>query len=120
MENTTVLISGASVGGPALAYWLKRHGFDVTIVEVTQGLRAGGQAIDVRGPALEVAERMGILDRIREQRVQMRGMSMVDADGNELYRSEERTITAGDLDSPDIEILRDDLSRWSRTTTAST
>ncbi|MDL4815382.1 FAD-dependent monooxygenase [Actinomadura opuntiae] len=111
MENTKVLISGASIGGPALAYWLDRYGFDVTIVEVTDGLRAGGQAIDVRGPALEVAERMGILDRIREQRVQMRGMSMVDADGNELYRSEEHTITSGDLNSADIEILRDDLSR---------
>ncbi|MEU9023590.1 FAD-dependent monooxygenase [Actinomadura sp. NPDC048394] len=110
MENTKVLISGASIGGPALAYWLDRYGFEVTIVEVTQGLRDGGQAIDVRGPALEVAERMGILDLIRERRVQMRGMSMVDADGNELYRSEERTITAGDFDSPDIEILRDDLS----------
>ncbi|GAA2141316.1 FAD-dependent monooxygenase [Actinomadura napierensis] len=111
MENTKVLISGASIGGPALAYWLKRYGFDVTIVEVTDGLRAGGQAIDVRGPALEVAERMGVLNRIREERVEMRGMSMVDGDGKELYRSEEHTITSGDLDSPDIEILRDDLSR---------
>jgi 2-polyprenyl-6-methoxyphenol hydroxylase-like FAD-dependent oxidoreductase len=111
MENTKVLISGASIGGPALAYWLKRYGFDVTVVEVTRGPRAGGQAIDVRGPALEVAERMGVLEQIRAERVQMRGMSMVDGDGNELYRSEEHTITSGDLSSPDIEILRDDLSR---------
>jgi 2-polyprenyl-6-methoxyphenol hydroxylase-like FAD-dependent oxidoreductase len=111
MKNTNVLISGGSVGGPALAYWLNRYGFNVTIVEITPSLRLGGQAIDVRGPALEVAEQMGVLDRIREARVQMRGMSMVDADGNELYRSEEHTITGGDLDSPDLEILRDDLSK---------
>ncbi|MEV5570801.1 FAD-dependent monooxygenase [Spirillospora sp. NPDC052269] len=110
MENTTVLISGASVGGPALAYWLTRHGFDVTVVEISDGPRPGGQAIDVRGPALEVADRMGVLDEIRAARVRMRGMSMVDADGEELFRSEERTITGGDLDSPDVEILRDDLS----------
>lgn len=109
MKN--VLISGASIGGPALAYWLRRYGFGVTVVEVAPGPRAGGQAIDVRGPALEVAERMGVLDRIREQRVEMRGMSMVDGDGNELYRSEEYTISGGDLSSPDVEILRDDLSR---------
>ncbi|MEV4005666.1 FAD-dependent monooxygenase [Actinomadura sp. NPDC049753] len=108
MKN--VLISGASIGGPALAYWLRRHGFGVTVVEVSPGPRAGGQAIDVRGPALEVAERMGVLDRIRERRVEMRGMSMVDGDGNELYRSEEYTISGGDLSSPDVEILRDDLS----------
>ncbi|MCP2337658.1 FAD-dependent monooxygenase [Actinomadura rupiterrae] len=111
MENTSVLISGASIGGPALAYWLTRYGFDVTIVEISDGPRPGGQAIDVRGPALEVAERMGVLDDIRAARVRMRGMSMVDAEGNELFRSEERTITGGDLDSPDVEILRDDLSR---------
>ncbi|RFU42024.1 FAD-dependent oxidoreductase [Actinomadura logoneensis] len=110
MENTTVLISGASVGGPALAYWLTRHGFDVTVVEVSDGPRPGGQAIDVRGPALEVTARMGVLDEIRAARVRMRGMSMVGADGEELFRSEERTITGGDLDSPDVEILRDDLS----------
>ncbi|MEU4824356.1 FAD-dependent monooxygenase [Actinomadura sp. NPDC023710] len=109
MKN--VLISGASIGGPALAYWLRRYGFGVTVVEVAPGPRAGGQAIDVRGPALEVAERMGVLDRIREERVEMRGMSMVDGDGNELYRSEEYTISGGDLSSPDVEILRDDLSR---------
>lgn len=111
MQNTRILISGASVGGPALAYWLTRYGFEVTIVEVSQGLRSGGQAIDVRGPALEVAERMGVLDRIRAERVEMRGMSMVDGDGNEVYRSEEHTVTGGDLGSPDVEILRDDLSR---------
>ncbi|WP_067491469.1 FAD-dependent monooxygenase [Actinomadura hibisca] len=109
--NRTVLISGASVGGPALAYWLTRHGFQVTIVERSPGgPRRGGQAIDVRGPALEVAARMGVLDEIGAARVQMRGMSMVDGDGNELYRSEERTITGGELDSPDVEILRDDLA----------
>ncbi|WP_242891553.1 FAD-dependent monooxygenase [Actinomadura litoris] len=109
--SKTVLISGASVGGPALAYWLRRHGFDVTVVELAQGLRAGGQAVDVRGPALEVAERMGVLEEVRARRVQMRGMSMVDANGDELFRSEEYTITGGDLGGPDIEILRDDLSR---------
>ncbi|GAA2620282.1 FAD-dependent monooxygenase [Actinomadura fulvescens] len=109
-KNRDVLISGASIGGPALAYWLVRYGFNVTIVELTPGLRVGGQAIDVRGPALEVAERMGVLDEIRAKRVQMRGMSMVDADGNELFSTTERTITGGDLAGPDIEILRDDLS----------
>lgn len=111
MKNTRVLISGASIGGPALAYWLNRYGFDVTVVELMPGLRLGGQAIDVRGPALDVAERMGVLDRIREQRVEMRGMSMVDAGGTELHRTEEYTFTGGDLSSPDIEILREDLSR---------
>ncbi|MBW8482130.1 FAD-dependent monooxygenase [Actinomadura parmotrematis] len=107
---TKVLISGGSIGGPALAYWLVRYGFEVTIVETAPALRLGGQAVDVRGPALEVAERMGVLDAVRAARVRMRGMSMVDGDGDELYRSEEHTITGGDLAGPDVEILREDLS----------
>ncbi|GIG61543.1 hypothetical protein Lfu02_59150 [Longispora fulva] len=110
-RNTSVLISGASVGGPALAYWLTRYGFSVTIVERAPALRPGGQAIDVRGPALEVAERMGLLADLRAHSTAMRGMTMVDGDGNEIYRSEERTLTGGELASPDVEIMRDDLAR---------
>ncbi|MFI6764808.1 FAD-dependent monooxygenase [Streptomyces sp. NPDC050355] len=110
-EGMDVLISGASIGGPTLAYWLNRYGFNVTVVERADGLRPGGQAIDVRGPALEVAERMGVLDEIRAQSTALRGMSVVDGDGNELSRSTERTVSGGEIDSPDVEILRDDLAQ---------
>ncbi|SES00013.1 FAD-dependent monooxygenase [Lentzea albida] len=109
MKN--VLISGASIGGPALAYWLRRHGFTVTVVERHRALRPGGQAIDVRGPALEVVERMGLGDRLRSSSTNMRGMNVVDADGTELFRSTTHTVSGGDLSSPDIELLRDDLAR---------
>ncbi|GAA0945097.1 FAD-dependent monooxygenase [Actinocorallia libanotica] len=110
MKNTRVLISGAGIAGPALAYWLDRYGFQTTVVERAPGIRPGGQAVDVRGPALEVAGRMGILAEVRSKNTEMRGMSVVDGAGNELYRSEERTVSGGDLDSPDVEILRDDLA----------
>ncbi|MER6139270.1 FAD-dependent monooxygenase [Streptomyces sparsogenes] len=105
-----VLISGAGIGGPALAYWLDRYGYDVTVVEQSAGPRPGGHAIDVRGPALEVAERMGVLDRVRAHATGLRGMSVVDGEGRELFRTTERTVSGGDLDSPDVEILRDDLA----------
>src|SRR2546428_177994 len=49
---STVLISGASIAGPALAFWLRRHGFDVTVVEKSHTLRGGGYPIDIRGTAL--------------------------------------------------------------------
>ena len=49
MENTKVLISGASIAGPALAYWLHRYGFEVTVVEKAPALRPGGQAVDFNG-----------------------------------------------------------------------
>ncbi|GLY48769.1 FAD-dependent monooxygenase [Lentzea sp. NBRC 102530] len=106
-----VLISGASIGGPALAHWLRHHGFAVTVVERYRGMRPGGQAIDVRGPALEVIERMGLGDRLRSSSTNMRGMNVVDADGNELFRSTTHTLSGGDLSSPDVELLRDDLAR---------
>src|SRR5215216_3839905 len=51
MQNTNVLISGASVAGPALAYWLGRYGFQPTVVEEAPALRGGGYAVDFRGPA---------------------------------------------------------------------
>ncbi|MDX3226097.1 FAD-dependent monooxygenase [Streptomyces sp. ME19-01-6] len=109
-RRQSVLISGAGIGGPALAYWLDRYGYDVTVVEQATGPRPGGQAVDVRGPALEVAERMGVLDRIRGLSTDLRGMSVVDDEGRELFRTTERTVSGGDLDSPDVEILRDDLA----------
>lgn len=111
MKNTTVLISGASIAGPALAYWLVRYGCSVTIVERAEGrMRPGGQAVDVRGPALEVIERMGIADAVRARSTRMRGMTMVDESGAELYSSTEHTFTGGDLANADIEIMRDDLA----------
>ncbi|GAB7041903.1 MULTISPECIES: FAD-dependent monooxygenase [Catenuloplanes] len=107
---TTVLISGASVAGPALALNLRARGFDVTVVERAPAPRPGGQALDVRGVALDVADRMGLLGELRDMRTRMRGMSMLDADGVELMRSEEYTPSSGRLDSPDVEVLREDLT----------
>ncbi|MGW5051277.1 FAD-dependent monooxygenase [Actinokineospora sp. NPDC004072] len=61
-----VLISGASIAGPVLAHWLVRYGFEVTVVERAQRLRkAGGHAVDLFTPAMEISERMGLLDRIQ-------------------------------------------------------
>lgn len=78
----TVLISGASIAGPALAYWLGRHGFRPTVLE-----------------------RMGILDELR--RVQTGGspMTFVDADDNQLLH------LPAEFAGGDIEVLRGDLSR---------
>ena len=64
----TVLISGASIAGPALAFWLNRYGYAVTVVEKAATLRSGGYPVDVRGTALEVVRRMGILPRLEDAR----------------------------------------------------
>ncbi|MDT7723235.1 MAG: hypothetical protein QOE94_4246, partial [Mycobacterium sp.] len=57
---TTVLVSGASIAGLATTYWLAQQGYSVTVVERHDGPRPGGQAIDVRGPALSILARMNL------------------------------------------------------------
>ena len=109
MTVKTVLVSGASIAGTTVAYWLERQGYSVTVVERHPGLRLGGQAIDVRGPALIVLERMGLLAAAQDMKTRIRGASVVDRDGNELSRDTESTPTGGRIDSPDVELLRDDL-----------
>jgi 2-polyprenyl-6-methoxyphenol hydroxylase-like FAD-dependent oxidoreductase len=104
-----VLISGAGIAGPALAYWLRRGGAEVTIVERAPAPRAGGQALDVRGAALDVVARMGLLDELRAARTRMRGSSVIAADGTELSRSTDYAPSSGRLDGEDVEVLRDDL-----------
>ncbi|WP_190812542.1 FAD-dependent monooxygenase [Saccharopolyspora pogona] len=105
-----VLISGASIAGPALTYWLRRKGFSVTVVERAPGQRKGGQAVDIRGVALEVMDRMGLGEQVRATRTRMRGMSMVDGEGRELFRSEEQAFSSGRLGGEDVELLREDLT----------
>ncbi|MFI7102556.1 FAD-dependent monooxygenase [Streptomyces sp. NPDC050161] len=105
----TVLISGGGIAGSALAHLLHRRGLAPVVVERAPGLRRGGQAVDVRGVALDVVDGMGLLEQARGMRTRMRGMSVLDPDGNEIDRSTEATFSSGRLDSADIELLRDDL-----------
>src|SRR5262245_14356269 len=80
-NETKVLISGASIAGLTLAHWLTKHGFKVTVVELGAGPRKGGAPIDVRGLALDVADRMGILPGIQAARLSMEGAAFVNAAG---------------------------------------
>ncbi|MET9972341.1 NAD-binding protein, partial [Streptomyces sp. NPDC006356] len=79
-----VLISGAGIAGPALAFWLNRHGYAVTVVERASTVRSGGYPIDVRGTALEVVRRMGILPRLRDAHIDLRRLTFLDGDGGEV------------------------------------
>jgi 2-polyprenyl-6-methoxyphenol hydroxylase-like FAD-dependent oxidoreductase len=76
-----ILISGASLAGPSLAFWLVRAGHEVTVVERAAQPRLGGSPIDVRGAAVDVAERMGLLPAIRAARVHTEGIEVVNAHG---------------------------------------
>ncbi|RCG24822.1 FAD-dependent oxidoreductase [Streptomyces diacarni] len=105
----TVLISGASIAGPALAYWLHRHGFAVTVVEKADTIRVGGYPIDIRGTALEVVSRMGLLPRLRDAHVDSRNITFVDADGDRVGAVRPEVITGG-VEGRDLEVRRGDLA----------
>ncbi|MBF6277160.1 MULTISPECIES: FAD-dependent monooxygenase [Nocardia] len=105
MRNTTVLISGASIAGPALAYWLQRYGFAVTVVERAPELRPGGQAVDFKGATHRtVLERMGVWEEIHCRQTGKTDMVLTDAEGREL------AVMSGDFTGGDVEILRGDLA----------
>lgn len=108
MRNRNVLISGAGPAGTTLAYWLRRHGFRPTVVERAPAPRDGGQAVDVRGAAIEVAGRTGILDEFRRARTTTRGMSYVSSTGKQLASL---NAAFGVIDATDVEIVRGDLAR---------
>ncbi|GID12223.1 FAD-dependent oxidoreductase [Actinocatenispora rupis] len=74
-------MSGASIAGPALAYWLNRYGFAVTVVEKAPAVRGGGYPIDVRGTAVEVIRRMGRYEQLRAAHLHMGRMTFLRDDG---------------------------------------
>lgn len=105
-----VLISGASIAGPVLAYWLTRHGVTVTVVERSPTLRkTGGHAVDLFRPAMDISERMGVLPRVEQMATRVDRMTV--------HREGARRPFAVDLgkvyraaSDRHVEIMRDDLS----------
>src|ERR687893_1984819 len=81
VHEKDVLISGAGIAGPALAYWLVRSGYRPTIVERAPAPRPGGQTVDLRGAGRAVVERMGLLPAVRAVTVEERGVAYVDTAG---------------------------------------
>lgn len=110
MKHGKILITGASVAGPTLAYWLARQGMDVTVVERAAQFRDGGQTIDVRGAGKVVAQRMGLESAIRSKTTHENGIKFVD----ERNRTKaEVGVDAYDGNGPiaELEILRGELAK---------
>jgi 2-polyprenyl-6-methoxyphenol hydroxylase-like FAD-dependent oxidoreductase len=105
-----VLISGASIAGPVLAYWLTRHGFDVTVVERAPTLRkTGGHAVDLFRPAMDISEKMGVLPRIEALATGTDRMTMY-REGRPRATEVDLTKLTGVASDRHVEIMRDDLS----------
>lgn len=109
MSNPTVLISGGGIAGSTLAYWLARYGLRPTIVERSAGLRSSGSPVDVKGPAVEVADQMGVMGRLGEVATNTRGLTFVSATGRRVGRISMRAMQ-GTAGSREVEVPRGDLA----------
>jgi 2-polyprenyl-6-methoxyphenol hydroxylase-like FAD-dependent oxidoreductase len=108
--SSRVLVSGASIAGPAVAHWLDWYGYTVTVVERAPDLRPGGQAVDLRGAGRTVIERMGLLERARDLALHQQGIEWVDDDGRVTARMRADAFGGEGIIS-EIEILRGDLAQ---------
>ena len=69
VARRTVLISGASMAGLSTALWMNMLGYKVTVVEIANEPRTSGGAVDIKGPAIEAAKRMGIFEQLKAHRL---------------------------------------------------
>ncbi len=76
-----IAINGAGIAGPTLAYWLRKSGHEVLLVEEAPQLRSGGYVIDFWGLGYDIAEKMGLIPRIRELGYQVKEVRFVDRHG---------------------------------------
>lgn len=103
------VISGAGIGGPALARQLAANGWDTTVIERYPERRDEGQNVDIRGAAREVVRRMGIDADVRAANTTEVGMRFLRADGS---TAASFPISPGtDGPTAELEILRGELSR---------
>jgi 2-polyprenyl-6-methoxyphenol hydroxylase-like FAD-dependent oxidoreductase len=106
-----VLIQGASIAGPVLAYWLTRRGFDVTVVERAPELRkTGGHAIDLFRPAMAITEEMGVLPEVLAHATGTDRL-VLHRPGSTRAANVDYLKLQAVMSDRHVEIMRDDLSR---------
>jgi 2-polyprenyl-6-methoxyphenol hydroxylase-like FAD-dependent oxidoreductase len=104
--NRKVLVSGASIAGLSTAYWMNKIGYEVTVVEMAKQPRIDGAAFNLCGKAVDVAKRMGILDQLKSNRLNVETIEFKNADDT-LAGSISLQEEGGELSDDDIEIERD-------------
>src|ERR1051326_449271 len=79
--SRSLLVSGAGIAGPTLAYWLAIYGFRATVVERAPRPRSGGYIVDFWGLGYDIAEKMGLLPELEGRGYSVGELRFVDADG---------------------------------------
>nr|POE59174.1 uncharacterized protein CFP56_24444 [Quercus suber] len=103
-----VLISGAGVAGPTLAYFLGKAGASITILEKSPVVLAQGQNIDINGSAVTAVKKMGLMEQLRKYNTSEKGMRLIDPNGHPIAPF---PLKQGSLSmTAEFEILRGDLA----------
>lgn len=110
LNNKNVLISGAGIAGVTLAFWLKKFGFNPTIIEISPTLREGGYAIDFMGAGFDVAEKMGIIPALEKADLNISEIAFVDKDNNQHGSMNYQKIKQA-LNNRAFTLLRSDLAK---------
>ena len=103
-----VLIVGAGIAGPTLAYWLARAGHTPTLVERAPELRRGGYLVDFWGAGFEIADRMGIVPELTKRGYPIREARQVGPDGARLFGFRPEALVGDDVRY--ISLARSDLA----------
>lgn len=104
-----VLISGAGIAGPSLAWFLAKAGARVTIVERTPTLLPHGQNVDIRGSAVRVLDKMGLLTEVRRLNTTEKGTQLISPQGKPFAKFPVKPGSSASFTS-EFEILRGDLA----------
>ena len=104
-----VLIAGAGIAGPTLAWWLSRFGATPTVVERASAPRTGGYMIDFWGVGYDVAERMDLLPSLRRAGYPLNEARIVDANGRRITGFDARAFQAA-TGGRYLSLLRGDLA----------
>jgi len=110
VENKNILISGAGIAGTSLAFWLKKFGFNPTIIEIAPRLREGGYAIDFMGAGFDVAEKMGIIPALEKVDMDISKLVFVDENNSEKGSMNYRKIKKV-MNNRAFTLLRSDLAK---------
>lgn len=108
-SHRRVLIVGASIAGTVTAYWLAKAGFQITVIERAPERSKTGQGIDIKGPGLQVVQKMGLEQKIKSRTTSEEGSSIVDDYGKPIARFE-ITGDQGTSFTEEIEIMRGELA----------
>ena len=109
MNNKNILICGAGIAGTSLAFWLKKFGFNPTIVEISPRLREGGYAIDFMGAGYDVAEKMGLTPALEKVDLNISKLSFVNSKDEEVGSMNYRKVKEL-MNNRALTLLRSDLA----------